>query len=45
LGPIETQSHRPQNFRPSTGKALNRKQFSERLLQILEETWTAKEVS
>jgi glycosyltransferase involved in cell wall biosynthesis len=45
LGPIETHSHRPQNFRPSTGKALNRKQFSERLLQILEETWTAKKVS
>jgi glycosyltransferase involved in cell wall biosynthesis len=42
LGPIEANSHRPQNLRPSIGKALNRKQYSERLLQILEETWTAK---
>ena len=45
LGPIEGPSHRPENFRPSIGKALNRKQFSERLLKILEETWTAKKVS
>jgi glycosyltransferase involved in cell wall biosynthesis len=45
LGPIETHSHRPQDFRPSVGKALNRKQFAERLLQILEETWIAKKES
>jgi glycosyltransferase involved in cell wall biosynthesis len=44
LGAIDPNSLRPTNFVPSVGKALTRDEYSQRLLQLLEEVWVAKQV-